>query len=758
MIRCPELPFLPGNVFDPHLGQTRFHKSHQLDFVGKGVPYINDRPRPGIGGAPLPNSSGNRYPSVYARGEVVEVPAWIAYDKQILTFDAYYEETFKEIIGHNVVIHKCKIFFFLEDGTIKVVEPKVRDSGIPQGCLITRHRIRFPATGNSDDYYDILDFNVGKEVEFYGKNFKIVNCDAFTRKFLNRLGIAVPDPVPMPHDVYQESRQSQDKKWKAPVTKKGTIQKFLALDGRILSFDAYWDDRDTECGYLHLLKVFYYLSDDTIEVKDVTEPEKPFTMVKRCQLEKVYKGLPQIGSSEPVTLLNVFGPSADQVKSMADPLNVGAEQPEYYTDKDLAIGAVVNAYGRKLNICNCDTFTQEYYRVKYGLDDFTPQPRPLTKHEQELANTMEIKVELPPYNGFGTYEDSSLNCLHIAPTSANKSYKQFYEKDKYGYDSRILRFHGKYLSKNSDDASRKFIISYYLSDDTISVFEESVANGGFQGGMMMARRQIIKPGENIYGSKPPKTYNLNDFFLGNILELENFKFQLVGLDEYAMRYMELHPLEFPQSNKDIIIDKVRREVSPKYKDFIAKLLTNKEFVPIPYMRFRQELQKALGPKITEHEILTLGRSYAADQERTRFSLNCLRRLAHDDLKRALFNAFERLREGFLHRDDSRCGYVDSRTAYSVLRGARVPLDVDMIHSILEKMGKGENCMIQYDELIDFLNFKKTPTTPFEPINEPAKLSWMTLSKTENKTCVEFVDINPFIKDLNLEKELEQQTK
>lgn len=75
----------------------------------------------------------DRYPSLYARGDVIEMPTWIAYDKQILAFDAYFQETLQEIRNSPYQVRKVKIYFYLEDGTIKVIEPKVENSGIPQG-------------------------------------------------------------------------------------------------------------------------------------------------------------------------------------------------------------------------------------------------------------------------------------------------------------------------------------------------------------------------------------------------------------------------------------------------------------------------------------------------------------------------------------------------------------------------------------------------------------------------------------------------
>lgn len=94
----------------------------------------------------------------------------------------------------------------MEDGTIQIVEPTVNNSGIPQGTLISRQRIPFPAPWN-EDFYDILDFNIGKEVELYGRVYKITNCDRFTRAFLNRTGIHVPDPINIPPDPYMVQQE-----------------------------------------------------------------------------------------------------------------------------------------------------------------------------------------------------------------------------------------------------------------------------------------------------------------------------------------------------------------------------------------------------------------------------------------------------------------------------------------------------------------------------------------------------------------------
>lgn len=52
---------------------------------------------------------------------------------QILCFDGFFQETLQEMRNTPFIIRKVKIYFFLEDGTIQVTEPKVENSGIPQG-------------------------------------------------------------------------------------------------------------------------------------------------------------------------------------------------------------------------------------------------------------------------------------------------------------------------------------------------------------------------------------------------------------------------------------------------------------------------------------------------------------------------------------------------------------------------------------------------------------------------------------------------
>lgn len=87
------------------------------------------------------------------------------------------------------------------------------------------------------------------------------------------------------------------------------INSFLLF--QVLRFFGYWDDQETEHGYLHKLEIHYFLSDDTIEIKEkVAENsgrDSGFMFLRRGKLPKTCKGLAGPGDTAPYTLLNVLG-------------------------------------------------------------------------------------------------------------------------------------------------------------------------------------------------------------------------------------------------------------------------------------------------------------------------------------------------------------------------------------------------------------------------------------------------------------------
>ncbi|XP_030748074.1 EF-hand domain-containing family member C2-like [Sitophilus oryzae] len=740
-VRCPDLPFLPGYSFNPNIGKTQYGRTPIFGFIGKNNRSLVEKVKPNMFG-PL----SDKFPSIYPPGQSVELPGWIVFDKQILCFDAYFQETLQEVPGSPFQVRKVKLYYFLEDGTIQVIEPKVENSGVSQGTLISRQRIRIPAPMD-DNFYELIDFNIGREVELYGKVFKITNCDHFTRTFLNRCGISVPDPIMPPADPYMDIR-SHDRdamQPKKPNRNRDTLGKFLANDKKVLHFTAYWDDQNTEYGYMHHLEVRYYLADDTIEIKELqTEAggEPSFMFLRKGKLPKRYKELPPVGSNSNYTVLNVLGSALTNRRYIVDPLDCGRQNIEYYDERDLSIGAVINCYGRKLVLTDCDSFTKEYYATKYGISEFKPIAEP--KSNKDFVNIPLPKDrELPPWNGFGTYEDSAQNCITVEPKPPHKDFKKFLLYDSFGLDSHILRFEAKMKSKIPENCTRNFIISYFLTDDSLSIFEVAKRNTGFASTMFAARSKVQLAGQKIFTSKPPLCYTPQHMFVGATLIINGFTFILTNADEYALRYMELNCGQFPKANLKRIMEKVKEKLEPIYKDFVAENMPVENSV-ITYERLRDKLCRVMGDDFTEHEMITIARGFSASCYKEKYNREKIRAIALTELKRFLWDDLDRLKEYFIHNDNAKTGKLTKQECYTVMKGSRLPFDIQLIEKILEVLPKDDDCKIRYEDILQFLDRSRCPLPDAMPLNIKNDLWWGSEPQPEAGRLIDWCAFNKYL--------------
>lgn len=95
----------------------------------------------------------------------------------MLHFNAYFQQSVHEAPDEYFRIRDVKIFYYLEDDTISVLEPEINNSGMPQGKLIKRQRLPKNDLG---DCWHWKDLNLGMDIIIYGKVFHIYNCDKWT--------------------------------------------------------------------------------------------------------------------------------------------------------------------------------------------------------------------------------------------------------------------------------------------------------------------------------------------------------------------------------------------------------------------------------------------------------------------------------------------------------------------------------------------------------------------------------------------------
>jgi hypothetical protein len=116
----------------------------------------------------------------------------------------------------------------------------------------------------------------------------------------------------------------------------------------------------------------------------------------------------------------------------------------------------------------------------------------------------------------------AMNSLALSSTSAVvpkqlPSKKELFSKILEN-EGKILRYAAILESGKKEDQGRKFVISYRLADDTMSIYEPPVRNAGILGGKFMERAKVINP-ETLSSQDGPQYYAPKDLYIGAPLEV-----------------------------------------------------------------------------------------------------------------------------------------------------------------------------------------------------------------------------------------------
>lgn len=448
-----------------------------------------------------------------------------------LTFQAYFEELVEKGDGHEFRVRKCNVYYFLENGTMAIVEKPQMNSGIPQGTLVRRGIVHKP----DGTAFTPEDLRLGDEVTIYGRRYKLVDCDAATRKYMRRnMSVSESAALSVPADDYEEFRKTIQKSHDAtgsgwgmfnikkndgtryqqakmgcnPDANKGK-EGFIRYGDRTVQFLCIWDNTGAMYGDRVHFSVVYHLCDDTVEIYSMPtngNKEQFSRLLKRSKLPKHFGGLR--GLQEPQ-----------------------ADDSAFYHWADLYIGIELDVYSRLLRVVDADMSTRSFYEeMGCPLGPAEEQPAPkVIMHEREI----------PPPTAFGSEEDSMRSCvgsLMPGPPPAKK----------YG-ENRQISFFASLLSGGQDDVDRRFVITYYVTDNTLKVQEPPIRNSGFNGGVFLSRRAVkAESGEPLLYSH---------LYVGCKLQVLKHRFLLLDANDATFRWMEDKML--PRANCYSILDKIR---------------------------------------------------------------------------------------------------------------------------------------------------------------------------------------------------------
>jgi len=593
MDKTKNLPYLPGYTFQKkkdNYGKTQFFdKNSGMSFVKHtGVP----KPKQGINiprvtpDMILDKDKKERHP---ISAEPEKLPAWVAYDRKVLRFYGFFKESVEGSASETYRVRKCIFYYYLEDDSMHIAEPRQVNSGMPQGVFVKRHRIQKP---DGVGFYVAEDLKVGTNIEIYGRVFRLYDCDEFTRKFYRENGEEQGLPEHCPEDKFQQSinpkktfvnRGSEEEDpvkefFDAQMGRKKNkgARQFLENDRKVLRFFCRWDDLSMY-GETMVYVLHYFLSDGTVEVLQIKENNSGRdhypALLKRQKLPRNF---------------HEVSPSINKIGA------VGSEA-EFYKPEDIICGEVINVYNREIKVCACDRYTSEWYKKSLGIIQSADLPI-----EEETESKKKV-IKPPPHNGFGSEEDSLGSFLFLVPKVPKKDYKKFNDNAR-----NDLRYLAKFENPSVQDMDRRFIITFHLADNKISVHEKNERNSGFIGGKFMQRSKLKNPDTKTW-------FKPNEFYLGASLVINRFKFKLIQADEFTLRFMEGDSGLFPCADIDRIckdLAKMFENQSAHIRKIFRRLDKNKDG-RLCYGEFRDFLI-GNGFQLNEHEVVTLCRKFDSD--------------------------------------------------------------------------------------------------------------------------------------------------
>jgi len=423
----------------------------------------------------------------------------------------------------------------------------------------------------------------------------VVDCDAKTRTFMEEeMGVSLPEPIPVPADSHTTLRRAHmQRETGADTSIKRNVQKgpmkkfmeaslgntvnnnglsgFLKFDRKVLRFECEWDDTESMFGDKLHYTVHYFVADDTLEILEkhtANNGRDPFPyLLRRAKLPRGYSPPDPNGRND-----------------------VEGEQ-NFYHWPDFYIGASIMAFNRDLRVIAADDATRDFY-AEQGM----PLGPDIAK-EEEVPATYEPTIA--PYNGFGSEEDSRASCKSLIP----KPPRTEFDKKGVNLETKVLRFGARMDTDKYDDRDRRFVVMFYIADDTIAVREPPSRNSGVVGGNFLKRMKVISP------SGGP--YTQSDFYAGATVIINSKPFIIMDVDEHTLNHMDTNTDIFPLSNKQAVITAIAMIAQQSgAKQTLLSAFAGVE--RLPAADFGNHLKKVF-PDMEDQIIITLMRAFDKDK-------------------------------------------------------------------------------------------------------------------------------------------------
>lgn len=485
------LPNLPG--FKAHPSRNGYKKQYFMTL--NGHKFVKD-----VDGPPNDLSASASIASLGSSASAKQFSSGPG-DSVVLQFSVIVSDLHDT--SRNPRVRNCSLFYYVENDSVKIVEH-------PQPNCSSGTLLRRSIVAKEDGTQLLLDdIHIGEDVVIYGQVYSVVGCSRSTRNFLEDMGRENLPPIESLEEAsLRDSKEEPE--WGAFRREKNNLKAFMEAklgntvnnSGRegfnefgnmVLKFLCVWDNSEMLFGDVQEFVLVYHLADDTIEIFNSVGPGGA-----KEQFPKLLKRAPLVKDRE-----STYGNDDDN---------------QFYHWTDLFIGAEINVYSRLLRVVEADTETRNFYDML----EF-----PLASGERSMTASQEKLVferPIPPHNGFGSEEDSLKSCVGpLCPTSSSVRLNSF--------ENRVLAFFARLVTENGTDAGRKFVISYYMQDNTVKIQEPPVRNSGFVGGLFLSRRKVKRRSGEGY-------MNERDFVVGETVQVLTHKFIIEGANNFTLKWLQ----------------------------------------------------------------------------------------------------------------------------------------------------------------------------------------------------------------------------
>jgi hypothetical protein len=103
--------------------------------------------------------------------------------------------------------------------------------------------------------------------------------------------------------------------------------------------------------------------------------------------------------------------------------------------------------------------------------------------------------------------------------------------------AKILRMTARFNTRVPEDVDRRFIISFYLADDSIGIYEPNQKNSGIISGKFLERKKYKNVDNNLAWITP------SDMPIGGDVKINGHSFHILSCDDYTQKYLDAYLVE-----------------------------------------------------------------------------------------------------------------------------------------------------------------------------------------------------------------------